>query len=55
VNRIDQETEKEARVHKGCRAIREEEEEAFTSRQLFHADFVLELLINPEDRGSIFL
>jgi hypothetical protein len=27
VNRIDQETEKEARAHKGCRAIQEEEEE----------------------------
>jgi hypothetical protein len=27
VNRIDQETEKEARSHKGCRAIQEEEEE----------------------------
>jgi hypothetical protein len=27
VNRIDQETEKEARPHKGCRAIQEEEEE----------------------------
>jgi hypothetical protein len=26
VNRIDQETEKEARAHKGCRAIQEEEE-----------------------------
>jgi hypothetical protein len=25
VNRIDQETEKEARAHKGCRAIQEEE------------------------------
>jgi hypothetical protein len=25
VNRIDQETEKEARTHKGCRAIQEEE------------------------------
>jgi hypothetical protein len=24
VNRIDQETEKEARAHKGCRAIQEE-------------------------------
>jgi hypothetical protein len=28
VNRIDQETEKEARAHKGCRAIQEEEEES---------------------------
>jgi hypothetical protein len=28
VNRIDQETEKEARAHKGCRAIQEEEEVA---------------------------
>jgi hypothetical protein len=27
VNRIDQKTEKEARVHKGCRATQEEEEE----------------------------
>jgi hypothetical protein len=27
VNRIDQETKKEARAHKGCRAIQEEEEE----------------------------
>jgi hypothetical protein len=27
VNRIDQETEKEARANKGCRAIQEEEEE----------------------------
>jgi hypothetical protein len=27
VNRIVQETEKEARAHKGCRAIQEEEEE----------------------------
>jgi hypothetical protein len=27
VNRIDQETEKEARAHKGCRVIQEEEEE----------------------------
>jgi hypothetical protein len=27
VNRLDQETEKEARAHKGCRAIQEEEEE----------------------------
>jgi hypothetical protein len=27
VNRIDQETEKEARAHKGCRAIHEEEED----------------------------
>jgi hypothetical protein len=27
VNRIDQETEKEARAHNGCRAIQEEEEE----------------------------
>jgi hypothetical protein len=27
VNRIDQETEKEARAHKCCRAIQEEEEE----------------------------
>jgi hypothetical protein len=27
VNRIDQETEKEARAHKGCRAIQEEEGE----------------------------
>jgi hypothetical protein len=27
VNRIDQETEKESRAHKGCRAIQEEEEE----------------------------
>jgi hypothetical protein len=27
VNRIDQEIDKEARVHKGCRAIQEEEEE----------------------------
>jgi hypothetical protein len=26
VNRIDQETEQEARAHKGCRAIQEEEE-----------------------------
>jgi hypothetical protein len=26
VNRIDQETEKEARAHKDCRAIQEEEE-----------------------------
>jgi hypothetical protein len=26
VNRIDHETEKEARAHKGCRAIQEEEE-----------------------------
>jgi hypothetical protein len=25
VNRIDQETEKEARAHKGCRAAQEEE------------------------------
>jgi hypothetical protein len=28
VNRIDQETEKVARAHKGCRAIQEEEEES---------------------------
>jgi hypothetical protein len=27
VNGLDQETEKEARAHKGCRAIQEEEEE----------------------------
>jgi hypothetical protein len=27
VNRLDQETAKEARAHKGCRAIQEEEEE----------------------------
>jgi hypothetical protein len=27
VNRLDQETEKEARAHKGCRAIQGEEEE----------------------------
>jgi hypothetical protein len=27
LNRIDQETEKVARAHKGCRAIQEEEEE----------------------------
>jgi hypothetical protein len=27
VNRIDQETEKEVRAHKGCRAIQEEEED----------------------------
>jgi hypothetical protein len=27
VNRIDQETEKETRAHKGCRVIQEEEEE----------------------------
>jgi hypothetical protein len=27
VNRIDQETEKGAMAHKGCRAIQEEEEE----------------------------
>jgi hypothetical protein len=27
VNRIDQDTEKEARAHKGCRAIQEEEED----------------------------
>jgi hypothetical protein len=27
VNRIDQETEKEARTHKACRSIQEEEEE----------------------------
>jgi hypothetical protein len=27
LNRIDQETEQEARAHKGCRAIQEEEEE----------------------------
>jgi hypothetical protein len=27
VNRIDQEAEKEARAHKGCRAIQEEEKE----------------------------
>jgi hypothetical protein len=27
VNRLDQETEKEARAHKGCRAIHEEEED----------------------------
>jgi hypothetical protein len=26
VNRIDQETEKEVRAHKGCRAIQEEEQ-----------------------------
>jgi hypothetical protein len=29
VNRIDQETEKEERAHKGCRAIQEEEEEDY--------------------------
>jgi hypothetical protein len=29
VNRIDQETGKEARAHKGCRAIQEEEEETY--------------------------
>jgi hypothetical protein len=29
VNRTDQETEKEVRAHKGCRAIQEEEEEDF--------------------------
>jgi hypothetical protein len=29
VNRIDQETQKEARAHKGCRAIQEEEEEGY--------------------------
>jgi hypothetical protein len=27
VNRVDQETEKKAKAHKGCRAIQEEEEE----------------------------
>jgi hypothetical protein len=27
VNRLYQETEKEARAHKGCRAVQEEEEE----------------------------
>jgi hypothetical protein len=27
VNRIDQETEKEARAHKGCRAFQDEEDE----------------------------
>jgi hypothetical protein len=27
VNRLDQETAKEARAHKGCRGIQEEEEE----------------------------
>jgi hypothetical protein len=27
VNRLDQETEKETRAHKGCRAIQEEEDE----------------------------
>jgi hypothetical protein len=27
VNRINQETEKEVRAHRGCRAIQEEEEE----------------------------
>jgi hypothetical protein len=31
VNRIDQETEKEARAHKGCRAIQEEEKEEESS------------------------
>jgi hypothetical protein len=31
VNIIDQETEKEARAHKGCRAIQEEDEEEITS------------------------
>jgi hypothetical protein len=30
VNRIDQESEKEARAHKGCRAIQEEEEEGLS-------------------------
>jgi hypothetical protein len=32
VNRIDQETEKEARAHKGCRAIQEEEEDRNVGR-----------------------
>jgi hypothetical protein len=32
VNRIDQETEKEARGHKGCRATQEEEEEVGLER-----------------------
>jgi hypothetical protein len=31
VNRIDQETEEEARAHKGCRAIQEEEESHLNS------------------------
>jgi hypothetical protein len=34
VNRIDQETEKEARVHKGCRAIQEEDQ--FVIKQSSH-------------------
>jgi hypothetical protein len=32
MNRLDQETEKGARDHKGCRAIQEEEEETSWSR-----------------------
>jgi hypothetical protein len=35
VNRIDQETEKEARAHKGCRAIQEEEEKKITKLTLY--------------------
>jgi hypothetical protein len=33
VNRINQETEKEARAHKGCRAIQEEDEEVIDTLQ----------------------
>jgi hypothetical protein len=33
VNRLDQETEKEVRAHKGCRAIQEEEEQQNMERQ----------------------
>jgi hypothetical protein len=32
VNRIDQETEKEARAHKGCRAIQEEHKLIFENK-----------------------
>jgi hypothetical protein len=31
VNSLDQETEKEARAHKGCRAIQEEEEKVVSA------------------------
>jgi hypothetical protein len=36
VNRIDQETEREARAHKGCRAIQEEEEETLDNLMTFN-------------------
>jgi hypothetical protein len=35
VNRIDQETEKEARAHKGCRAIQGEEEEEMAENEVY--------------------